>query len=123
MEVANKELKRNDIETYKCPIPTVFLQHVDFPAGLHYAYLRFKDSSERLRVIRCNTRQVGHPRPELGAGWHLYVHDYDLRVGDRLVLLAEEDPIIGSQYRIVARRRIIRLFGAEVWGDLPRVHY
>ncbi|KAJ6711401.1 hypothetical protein OIU79_007784 [Salix purpurea] len=122
MEVANKVLRRNDIENYHCSIPTRSLQHVDFPAGRHYAYLRFKDSSGRLRVIRCNTRHEGHPKPELCGGWRRYVTDYELKVGDRLVLLVEEDRRLGSQFRIVARRRII-LFGVEVWDDLPRVHY
>uniref|UniRef100_A0A6N2MCC8 TF-B3 domain-containing protein n=1 Tax=Salix viminalis TaxID=40686 RepID=A0A6N2MCC8_SALVM len=84
--------------------------------------LRVKDSSGELRVIRCRKRVHGdYAKPELSKGWRNYVTDYELRVGDRVVLLAEEDRRLGSQYRIEARRTII-LFGHEVCGGLPRAN-
>ncbi|KAJ6715473.1 hypothetical protein OIU85_026921 [Salix viminalis] len=114
MEVLDKELKPTDTE-HRFSFPTRSLPYVDV-AGEFSADLRVKDSSGELRVIRCNKRHG-----ELSRGWRRYVHDYDLRVGDRVVLLAEEDHRLGSQFRIEAKRRII-LFGREAWGDLPRAN-
>ena len=120
MELVNKQLKPTDIQ-HRFSFPTRALHYIDF-AGEFSVDLRVKDSSGELRVIGCSKRSHGgHPKPELTRGWRQYVHDYDLRVGDRVVLLAEEDHRLGSQFRIEAKRRII-LFGQEVWGDLPRAN-
>ncbi|KAJ6711341.1 hypothetical protein OIU79_007739 [Salix purpurea] len=119
MEVLNKELKPTDIQ-HRFSFPSRSLQYVDF-AGEFSVDLRVKDNSGELRVIRCKKRHGHHAKPELSRGWRRYVTDYELRVGDRVVLLAEEDHILGSQYRIEAKRRII-MFGQEAWGDLPRAN-
>ncbi|KAJ6427680.1 hypothetical protein OIU84_023134 [Salix udensis] len=116
----NKELKPTDIQ-HRFSFPCRALQYVDF-AGEFSADLRVKDSSGELRLIRCRKRVHGdYAKPELSKGWRKYVTDYELRVGDRAALLAEEDHRLGSQFRIEAKRKII-LFGQEVWGDLPRAN-
>ncbi|KAJ6394824.1 hypothetical protein OIU77_023928 [Salix suchowensis] len=120
MEVFTKELTPTDIQ-HRFSFPTRSLHYIDF-AGEFSVDLRVKDSSGELRVIGCNKRSHGgHPKPELCRGWRRYVIDYDLRVGDRVVLLAEEDHRLGSQFMIEAKRRII-LFREEAWGDLPRAN-
>ncbi|KAJ6309135.1 hypothetical protein OIU76_018679 [Salix suchowensis] len=106
---------------HKIFVANPILAYVDF-AGEFSADLRVKDSSGELRVTRCRKRVHGdYAKPELSKGWRKYVTDYELRVGDRAVLLAEEDHRLGSQFRIEAKRRII-LFGQEVWGGLPRAN-
>ncbi|KAJ6670305.1 hypothetical protein OIU74_027966 [Salix koriyanagi] len=118
MEVVfNKELKPTDIQ-HRFSVPSRSLQYIDF-AGEFSVDLRVKDSSGEVRVFRCRKRHGEYAKPELSRGWRRYVTDYELRVGDRAVLLAEEDRRLGSQFRIEAKRRII-LFGQEVRGDLPR---
>ncbi|KAJ6700643.1 hypothetical protein OIU74_012068 [Salix koriyanagi] len=117
--VFSKELKKTDIQ-HRFSVPSDSLQFIDF-AGEFSADLRVKDSSGELRVIRCRKRHGDYAKPELSKGWRKYVTDYELRVGDRVVLLAEEDRRLGSHYRIEARRTII-LFGHEVCGGLPRAN-
>ncbi|KAJ6394821.1 hypothetical protein OIU77_023925 [Salix suchowensis] len=117
MEVFNKELRKTDIQ-YRFSVPSRSLQYIDF-AGEFSVDLRVKDSSGELRVIRCTKRAEDYDKPELSRGWRRYISDYELRVGDRVVLLAEEDHRLGSQFRIEAKRRII-LFAEEAWDDLPR---
>ncbi|KAF9690237.1 hypothetical protein SADUNF_Sadunf01G0174600 [Salix dunnii] len=112
MEVFNKELRKNDIQ-YRLSVPSRSLQYIDF-AGEFSVDLRVKDSRGELRIIRYRKRHGHHTKPELSRGWHRYVTDYELRVGDRVALLAEEDHCLGSQFRIEAKRRII-LFGEEAW--------
>ncbi|KAJ6711347.1 hypothetical protein OIU79_007745 [Salix purpurea] len=119
MEVFNKELKPTDIH-HRFSVPSRSLQYIDF-AGEFSVDLRVQDSSGELRLIRCRKRHGDYAKPELSKGWRKYVADYELRVGDRVVLLAEEDRRLGSQYRIEAMRTI-NLFGHEVWGGLPRAN-
>ncbi|KAJ6696449.1 hypothetical protein OIU74_015369 [Salix koriyanagi] len=96
------------------------LEHLDF-AGNNSVDLRVKDSCDELRVIRCWKRKNGdHDKPVLSSGWLKFVADYGLRVGDKVVLLREDDHSLGSQFRIEARRRIV-LFGREDWGEVTRV--
>ncbi|KAJ6427678.1 hypothetical protein OIU84_023132 [Salix udensis] len=117
--VFNKELKPTDIH-HRFSFPSRSLQYVDF-AGEFSADLRVQDSNGELRLIRCRKRAGDYAKPELSKGWRKYATDYELRVGDRAVLLAEEDLRLGSQFRMEAKRRII-LLGQEVWGDLPRAN-
>ncbi|KAF9690227.1 hypothetical protein SADUNF_Sadunf01G0173600 [Salix dunnii] len=119
MEVFNKELRRTDIQ-YRFSVPSRSLQYIDF-AGEFSVDLRVKDSSGGLRLIRCRKRHGDYAKPKLSRGWREYVTDYELRVGDRVTLLAEDDHRLGSQFRIEAKRRII-LFGEEAWGDLHRAN-
>ncbi|KAJ6427679.1 hypothetical protein OIU84_023133 [Salix udensis] len=84
----------------------------------------FEDPKNFRKTINAeiSLRRGDYAKPELSKGWRNYVTDYELiRVGDRVVLLAEEDHRLGSQYRIEAKRRII-LFGHEVWSGLPRAN-
>ncbi|KAF9690232.1 hypothetical protein SADUNF_Sadunf01G0174100 [Salix dunnii] len=111
MELLNKQLKPTDIK-HRFSVPSRSLQHIDF-AGEFSVDLRVKDSSGELRAIRCKKRARGYDKPVLSKGWRQYVADYELSVGDRVVLLAEEDRRLGSHYRIEAKRTII-LFGHEV---------
>ncbi|KAF9685011.1 hypothetical protein SADUNF_Sadunf03G0009900 [Salix dunnii] len=80
------------------------------------------DSYGELRVIRCRKRDGKYGKPVLSSGWLDFVADYGLRVGDKVVLLSEDDHNLGSQFRIEAKRRIM-LFGGEPWGDVTRVAY
>nr|XP_034901149.1 uncharacterized protein LOC118038820 [Populus alba]TKR85721.1 uncharacterized protein D5086_0000243420 [Populus alba] len=119
MEVFNKELKYTDIQ-FQFSFPTRSLQYLDF-AGEFFVDLNVKDSSGELQVIRCRKRNGDYDKPVLSIGWLQFVADYGLRVGDRAVLLREDDHRLGSQFRVEAKRKII-LFGEEVWGDVPRVN-
>ncbi|CAK7357057.1 unnamed protein product [Dovyalis caffra] len=83
--------------------------------------LRVKDSSGELRVIRCRKRDGEYDKPVLSKGWLQFVSDYNLRVADKVVLLREDDPHLGSQFRIEAKRKVI-LLGEETWGDVPRAN-
>ncbi|GKV05226.1 hypothetical protein SLEP1_g17258 [Rubroshorea leprosula] len=60
--------------------------------------------------------QANHnPRPILRLGWHLYVREKGLKVGDRIKFQRVEGfPV---RYRIAARRRII-LLGYEIWTNV-----
>ncbi|KAJ6389730.1 hypothetical protein OIU77_027948 [Salix suchowensis] len=119
MEVFSKELKATDVGV-KLSFPTHGLEHLDF-AGNNSVDLRVKDSFGELRVIRCWKRKNGdHDKPVLSSGWLKFVADYGLRVGDKVVLLREDDHNLGSQFRIEAQRRIV-LFGREDWGEVTRV--
>ncbi|KAB5563722.1 hypothetical protein DKX38_003782 [Salix brachista] len=118
MEVFSKELKATDVGV-KLSFPTHGLEHLDF-AGNNSVDLRVKDSFGELRVIRCWKRKNGdHDKPVLSSGWLKFVADYGLRVGDKVVLLREDDHNLGSQFRIEAQRRIV-LFGREDWGEVTR---
>ncbi|KAF9690228.1 hypothetical protein SADUNF_Sadunf01G0173700 [Salix dunnii] len=109
MEVIfSKELKPTDIQ-HRFSVSSRSLQHIDF-SGEFSVDLRIKDSSRELWVICCRKRHGDYAKPELSRGWRRYVTDCELRVGDRVILLAEEDHHLGSQFRIEAKRRII-LFG------------
>ena len=119
MEVFNKELKDTDIQV-RFSFPSRSLQYLDF-AGEFFVDLKVKDSSGKLRVIRCRKRNGDYDKPVLSIGWLQFVADYGLRVGDRAVLLREDDHRLGSQFRVEAKRKII-LFGEEVWGDVPRAN-
>ena len=114
--VFNKELKPTDIH-HRFSVPSRSLQYIDF-AGELSVVLRVQDDRGELRLIRCRKRAGHYAKPELSKGWRKYVADYELRVGDRVRLLAEEDHQLGSQYRIEAWRTI-NLFGIEVEGRLP----
>ncbi|KAJ6309138.1 hypothetical protein OIU76_018682 [Salix suchowensis] len=117
--VFNKELKKTDVQ-HRFSVPSRSLQYIDFAGGFSVD-LRVQDDRGELRLIRCRKRAGDYAKPELSKGWRQYVTDYELRVGDRVVLLAEEDHRLGSQFRIEAMRTII-LFGHEVWGRLPRAN-
>ena len=73
-------------------------------------------------MIRCRKRNGDYDKPVLSIGWLQFVADYGLRVGDRAVLLREDDHRLGSQFRIEAKRKIILFGNKEVWGDLPRAN-
>ncbi|KAJ6416169.1 hypothetical protein OIU84_004879 [Salix udensis] len=117
MEIFSQELKDTDVRV-RFSFPTHGLEHLDF-AGNNSVDLRVKDSCGELRVIRCWKREGDHDRPVLSSGWLKFVADYGLRVGDKAVLLREDDHSLGSQFRIEARRRI-GLFGGEAWGEVTR---
>ncbi|KAH8510049.1 hypothetical protein H0E87_007827 [Populus deltoides] len=119
MELFNKELKDTDIQV-RFSFPSRSLQYLDF-AGEFFVDLKVKDSSGKLRVIRCRKRDGDYNKPWLSKGWLQFVADYGLRVGDMVVLLREDDHRLGSQFRIEAKRKII-LFGEEAWGDVPRAN-
>eukprot|EP00258_Populus_trichocarpa_P033269 XP_024449288.1 uncharacterized protein LOC112326178 [Populus trichocarpa] len=119
MEVFNKELKDTDIQ-FRFSFPSRSLRYLDF-AGDFFVDLKVKDSSGKLRVIRCRKRDGDYDKPVLSKGWLQFVADYELRVGDMAVLLREDDHRLGSQFRIEAKRKII-LFRKEVWGDVPRAN-
>ncbi|KAF9685010.1 hypothetical protein SADUNF_Sadunf03G0009800 [Salix dunnii] len=118
MEIFSKELTDTDVR-FKFSFPTHCLEHLDF-AGNNFVDLRVKDSCSELRVIRCRKRDGKYGKPVLSSGWLDFVAAYGLRVGDKVVLLSEDDHNLGSQFRIEAKRRIM-LFGGEAWGDVPRV--
>ncbi|KAJ6706618.1 hypothetical protein OIU79_011114 [Salix purpurea] len=63
-----------------------------------------------------------NPRLVLSRGWLKFVADYGLGVGDKAVLLREDDHNLGSQFRIEAQRRIV-LFDREAWGEVTRATY
>ncbi|CAK7357055.1 unnamed protein product [Dovyalis caffra] len=117
MLVFSKELKDTDLRV-RFSFPTSSLRHLDF-GGNNFVDLYVKDSSGELRVIRCRKRDGEYDKPVLSKGWLQFVSDYDLRVADKVVLLREDDPHLGSQFRIEAKRKII-LLGEETWGDVPR---
>jgi hypothetical protein len=119
MELFNKELKDTDIQV-RFSFPSRSLQYLDF-AGEFFVDLKVKDSSGKLRVIRCRKRDGDYNKPWLSKGWLQFVADYGLIVGDMVVLLREDDHRLGSQFRIEAKRKII-LFGEEAWGDVPRAN-
>uniref|UniRef100_A0A6N2K8C8 TF-B3 domain-containing protein n=1 Tax=Salix viminalis TaxID=40686 RepID=A0A6N2K8C8_SALVM len=111
MEVFSKELKLPISHSNSC------LEHLDF-AGSNSVDLRVKDSCGELRVIRCWKRKNGdHDKPVLSSGWLKFVADYGLGVGDKVVLLREDDHSLGSQFRIEALRKIVLL---GQWGEVPR---
>jgi hypothetical protein len=121
MEMFNKELKYTDIQ-FRFSFPSRSLQYLDF-AGEFLVDLKVKDSSGKLRVIRCRKRPNGvYNKPWLSIGWRQFVADYELRIGDRVVLLREDDHRLGSQFRVEAKRKIILSGGEEVWGDVPRAN-
>ncbi|KAF9685006.1 hypothetical protein SADUNF_Sadunf03G0009400 [Salix dunnii] len=120
MQIFSKELRDTDVRV-KFSFPTHCLQHLDF-AGNNFVDLRVKDSRGELRVIRCWKREGNYDKPVLSTGWLKFVADYGLRVGDKVVLLREDDHNLGSQFRIEAQRRI-KLFGREDWGEVTRTTY
>uniref|UniRef100_A0A6N2K8B8 TF-B3 domain-containing protein n=1 Tax=Salix viminalis TaxID=40686 RepID=A0A6N2K8B8_SALVM len=94
MEVFSKELRATDVGV-KLSFPTHGLEHLDF-AGSNSVDLRVKDSCGELRVIRCWKRKNGdHDKPVLSSGWLKFVADYGLGVGDKVVLLREDDHSLG----------------------------
>ncbi|KAG5248495.1 hypothetical protein OIU77_027949 [Salix suchowensis] len=117
MEIFSKELKDTDVRV-RFSFPTHCLEHLDF-AGNNFVDLRVKDSRGELRVIRCLKRNGDYDKPVLSRGWLKFVADYGLRVGDKAVLLREDDHTLGSQFRIEAQRRIV-LLGREDWGEVTR---
>ncbi|KAG5248522.1 hypothetical protein OIU76_004800 [Salix suchowensis] len=118
MEIFSKELTDTDVRV-RFSFPTHCLEHLDF-AGNTSVDLRVKDSCGELRVIRCLKRKNGeYDKPVLSKGWLKFVADYGLGVGDKAVLLREDDHGLGSQFRIEARRKIV-LLGREAWGEVTR---
>uniref|UniRef100_A0A6N2K8C9 TF-B3 domain-containing protein n=1 Tax=Salix viminalis TaxID=40686 RepID=A0A6N2K8C9_SALVM len=113
-----QSVKTTDVGA-KLSFPTHGLEHLDF-AGSNSVDLRVKDSCGELRVIRCWKRKNGdHDKPVLSSGWLKFVADYGLGVGDKVVLLREDDHNLGSQFRIEAQRRIV-LLGRKDWGEVTR---
>ncbi|KAJ6671933.1 hypothetical protein OIU85_013291 [Salix viminalis] len=117
MQIFSKELRDTDVR-HKFSFPTRCLEHLDF-AGNNFVDLRVKDSCGELRVIRCLERDGEYDKPVLSSGWLVFVADYGLRVGDKVVLLREDDHNLGSQYKIEAKRRIV-MIGREAWGEVTR---
>ncbi|KAJ4825365.1 hypothetical protein Tsubulata_042956, partial [Turnera subulata] len=84
----------------------------------YYVDLMVKDSKAKLWAFRCWKRRNGrHLKPWLHGEWLEFVGHYGLKIGDKVVLVREDDPFLGSQYRIEAKRRII-LLGQEIWVDV-----
>ncbi|KAJ6696450.1 hypothetical protein OIU74_015370 [Salix koriyanagi] len=117
MQIFSKELKDTDVRV-RLSFPTHCLEHLDF-AGNNSVDLRVKDSCGELRVIRCLKRNGDYKKPVLSKGWLKFVADYGLGVGDKVVLLREDDHSLGSQFRIEARRTVV-LLGQKAWGEVPR---
>ncbi|KAF9685007.1 hypothetical protein SADUNF_Sadunf03G0009500 [Salix dunnii] len=111
MQIFSKELRDTDVR-FKFSFPTHCLEHLDF-AGNNFVDLRVKDSCGELRVIRCLKRNGKYDKPVLSSGWLDFVAAYGLKVGDKVVLLREDDHNLGSQFRIEAKRRIM-LVGDKV---------
>ncbi|KAJ4824638.1 hypothetical protein Tsubulata_048850 [Turnera subulata] len=87
----------------------------------YYVDLNVRDSKQKLWGFRCRKRRSGrHPKPWLSGEWLQFVHHYGLRIGDRVVLVREDDdvPVLGRpHYRIEVKRRIV-LLGQEILADV-----
>ncbi|KAJ4831783.1 hypothetical protein Tsubulata_040069 [Turnera subulata] len=121
MEIINKILQKTDIGA-RLSFPTGKLGCLgEWEGQSYYVDLNVRDSKQKLWAFRCRKRRSGrHPKPWLCGEWLEFVEHYGLRVGDRVVLVREDHPVLGPQYMIEAKRRII-LLGHEIWADVVAV--
>ncbi|XP_038683069.1 B3 domain-containing protein Os02g0764100-like [Tripterygium wilfordii] len=60
----------------------------------------------------CTTRKRGYKKPVFSKGWIKFVRQRNLRIGDKVVFLREEDGAGGVVFKIGAKRRM-RLMGFD----------
>ncbi|KAJ4833965.1 hypothetical protein Tsubulata_048115 [Turnera subulata] len=119
MEIFNKALTKTDINV-RFSFPTNRIEcFAELEEGQsHSVDLTVKDSRQRVWTFSCRKRRNGsHPKPWLSGEWLRFVKHCGLKIGDKVVMVQEDDQFLGSQYRIEAKRRIIVL-GQAIWADV-----
>ncbi|KAJ4839189.1 hypothetical protein Tsubulata_038957 [Turnera subulata] len=118
MEILNKSLTATDINI-RLSFPTNTLQYLaGWEEGQNYCVnLKVKDSRQKVWNFSCRKRRNGsHPKPWLSGDWLNFVEHYGLMIGDKVVMVQEDDHFLGSQYIIEVKRNIIML-GKEICAD------
>ncbi|KAJ4833962.1 hypothetical protein Tsubulata_048112 [Turnera subulata] len=119
MEVIfTKTLKKTDVGA-RLSFPTPKLVSLAGWGGQnHYVNLNVKDGKQKVWAFRCWKRRNGrHPKPWVSGEWLEFVQQYGLKIGDKVILVREDNPARGSEFRIEAKRRIV-LLGQEIWADV-----
>ncbi|KDP42410.1 hypothetical protein JCGZ_00207 [Jatropha curcas] len=86
--------------------------------------LKVKDIKGELWKFRFKCRKGIYQKPVLSKGWLQFVHNKDLRVGDKVVFYKKEEEAAKGvfHYKIEVKRKILRLMGQDIWVDVENLN-
>ncbi|OMO69187.1 hypothetical protein CCACVL1_19609 [Corchorus capsularis] len=113
--IFSKILSQTDV-TRRCSVPMKYFKLRSFPKSPFVV----EDDSGCLWRLCCYIRSKNHPKPALVSGWVPFVKSMKLRVGDRVLIYAEQDETGSTRYKIKVQKQT---FPSKVRGSHTRKNH